>query len=51
MNASSIKELLAQLARELDAPDGPGSGAVCLEALTLLEEYEQKRPPQPDRRE
>ena len=51
MDASEIKDLLAQLARELDAPGGPGSGAVCLDALTGIEEYERKHPPQPDRRE
>lgn len=51
MDASDIKDLLAQLAKQLDAPGGPGSGAVCLDALTLIEEYERKHPPQPDRRE
>ena len=51
MDASEIKALLAQLARELDAPHGPGSGAVCLDALTLIEAYERMHPPQPDKRE
>jgi hypothetical protein len=51
MDASDIKVLLAQLARELDAPDGPGSGAVCLDALTVIEAYERMHPPTPGRRE
>ena len=50
-DASVIKELLAKLAQELDAPDGPGSGAVLLDALTIIEEYENRNPPQPSQRE
>lgn len=48
MNASTIKELLIALAAELDAPEGQGSGAVLLEAHTLIEEYERIHPPQCD---
>jgi len=48
MTNDSVKHLLAQLAETLDAPDGPGSGAVCLEAITLIEQYEQRHPPTPE---
>jgi len=47
MTHDIVKHLLAQLAEALDAPDGAGSGAVCLEAITLLEQYEQRHPPTP----
>lgn len=36
-----VKDLLEQLAAELDAPHGPGSGAVCLMAIAALEELEE----------
>jgi len=44
-----VKTLLTELAAKLDAPDGPGSGAVCLAAVTEIEALE-KRPelPPPD---
>lgn len=45
MTHEIVKHLLAELAAQLDSPDGPGSGAVCLEAITLLESYEQRHPP------
>ena len=48
MDASTIKELLLELSKELDSPEGPGSGAVLLQAHTLIEEYERKYPPQPE---
>lgn len=40
-----VKTLLAELAEVLDAPDGPGSGAVCLDAIAALEEMESRLPP------
>lgn len=40
-----VKSLLAELAKELDGPEGPGSGAICLDAIAALEELEQRLPP------
>lgn len=37
-----VKTNLLQLAGELDGPDGPGSGAVCLEAISAIEELERR---------
>jgi hypothetical protein len=45
MTNETVKHLLAALAAELDRPDGPGSGAVLLDALTIIEQYEQRHPP------
>jgi hypothetical protein len=39
------KALLAQLAANLDAPDGPGSGAVVLDALCLIEDLQRRIDP------
>lgn len=47
MDAPLVKDYLLQLAAALDAPGGQGSGAVLLEAHTLIEEYERKYPPSP----
>ena len=47
MTNDTVKQLLAELAAQLDSPDGPGGGAVCLDALTLIESYEQRHPPTP----
>lgn len=40
-----VKTLLAELAVVLDAPTGPGSGAVCLQAIAALEELEEQAMP------
>lgn len=48
MDASLVKELLIALSKELDGQEGQGSGAVLLEAHTIIEEYEQLHPPQCD---
>lgn len=46
----TTKSLLAQLAEHLDKPDGPGGGAICLDALAAIEDLERRclppaRPP------
>lgn len=43
----TVKQNLLALADYLDSPDGPGSGAVCLDALSVIEDYEQRYPPAP----
>lgn len=40
-----LKNLLEQLAAELDQPHGPGSGAICLMAIAALEELEEQAMP------
>lgn len=40
-----VKNLLAELAKLLDGPEGPGSGAVCLDAIAALESMETRLPP------
>lgn len=47
MDTPVVKDFLIQLAAALDAPGGQGSGAVLLEAHTLIEEYERRHPPSP----
>lgn len=46
----TLKLHLAELAKLLDAPDGIGGGAICLEAISAIEELEstQRRPPTED---
>lgn len=46
---SITKTLLAQLAADLDGPDGAGSGAVCLDAICVIEDLERRlsRPAEP----
>lgn len=48
---STLKLLLSQLAEAVDGPEGPGGGAICLAAITAIEELEteQRRPPREDR--
>ena len=43
----TLKLLLADLATLLDAPEGPGGGAIPLAAITAIEELESqlRRPP------
>jgi len=40
-----VKNLLEQLAAELDGPGGQGSGAICLDAIAALEELEEQAMP------
>lgn len=45
MDATVLKMLLHQLATELDGPEGSGSGAVALEAITEIERLERQISP------
>lgn len=47
----TLKLLLKDLAEHLDAPDGVGGGAICLSAISAIEELEstQRRPPSDDK--
>lgn len=46
MSNTIVKAQLADLAEALDAPNGPGSGAICLDALAEIEALERRlRPP------
>jgi hypothetical protein len=45
MERSELKGMLTELAEKLDGPDGPGSGAVCLWALTEIEGLERRIDP------
>lgn len=46
----TLKLLLSQLAEVVDSPEGPGGGAICLMAITAIEELEsqRRRPPRGD---
>jgi hypothetical protein len=46
----TLKLLLAQLAEVVDRPEGDGGGAICLMAITAIEEleYQCRRPPRGD---
>lgn len=42
---TEVRNLLIKLAAELDAPGGPGSGAVCLDAATVIDQLRQQLQP------
>lgn len=41
-----LKELLAEMAEMVDAPNGPGGGALLLEAIVEIDDLERRLPPQ-----
>lgn len=43
-STAEITTLLAQLADIIDAPDGPGGGAICLDAIAELERLTRPAP-------
>lgn len=45
MDRVVLKELLSEMAEQLDAPDGPGGGAILLEAVTEIDDLERRLPP------
>ena len=45
MKQETLKELLAQMAEIVDGPNGPGGGAILLEAICEIEDLQRRLPP------
>lgn len=43
-SSAELKSLLAQLAEIIDRADGPGGGAICLDAIAELDRLSLPRP-------
>ncbi|MCA9294811.1 MAG: hypothetical protein KDA20_13465 [Phycisphaerales bacterium] len=43
-STAELKSLLAQLAEHLDSAEGPGGGAICLDAIAELERLTRPAP-------
>lgn len=47
-SSTELKDMLAQMAMDLDGPNGPGGGAVLLDAICHIEDIERRiRPAEP----
>ena len=45
MNQATLLSLLADMAEIVDAPSGPGGGAILLEAICEIEDLKRRLPP------
>lgn len=45
MAQATLIELLQELAEIVDRPDGPGGGAILLEAISEIEDLQRRLPP------